>query len=401
MPATRGKSGRYLVETAGGRPCPWLSPGGDLEPARQKRAWLDGPGRLPSPARVTRPLLANIQILRFFAAAAVLVGHAGDLFIPANAAWRSLPWSGGVDVFFVISGFVMTYLTQGQFGASGASRTFLLRRIIRIVPPYWLFTTLMIATALLFGEHVRNTVVSGPSILTSYLFIPWPRPDGELNPLLSQGWTLNYEAFFYLCFAVALLWRRGLLCLSAAFLAMAMVYPLVPESLFVLKFWTNPIILEFLGGVGLALLFLRAIRLSGLGSLSLAVVGVALFILTEPMAPGAFRRLIHVGIPALFLCASLALAPEPRAAGPIRRALVRGGDSSYTLYLSHTFTLNAAAVAWQWSGLRMPAVALLVSVGIAIIAAAIIYRWIERPMTDALHSVTGTARARGVAAIAP
>ncbi len=350
---------------------------------------------------MTRPLLTNIQLLRFFAAAAVLIGHAGDLFMPGNAAWRAIPWSGGVDVFFVISGFVMTYLTQGQFGAPGAPRAFLIRRIIRIVPPYWLFTTLMIASVLLFGEHVLHTGVNGTAIATSYLFVPWPRPDGELNPLLSQGWTLNYEAFFYAVFALALFWRRGIAWLAAAFLAMAMVHPAIPAALFILKFWTNPIILEFLAGVGLGLLFLRGGRLPWWASAMLIAVAVAIFLMTEPLAPGAFRRLFHAGLPALLLCASLALAPEPRSIGRIRRALVMGGDASYTLYLVHTFALNAAVIAWQRSGFGWPAMAMSVAICATIAGAIVFYRSIERPMTDVLHSVTGTARARGVTAVAP
>ena len=86
---------------------------------------------------------------------------------------------------------------------------------------------------------------------------------------------------------------------------------------------------------------------------------------------------------------------------PLRRALVAGGDSSYTLYLSHTFTLNAALIAWRASGVGMPIPAMVAAMIVSIVAAALIYRWIERPMTDALHSVTGTARVRGVAAVAP
>ena len=101
------------------------------------------------------------------------------------------------------------------------------------------------------------------------------------------------------------------------------------------------------------------------------------------------------------LCASLAFAPEPSTIGPIRRALVIGGDSSYTLYLSHTFSLNAALIAWQQSRLGMPTVAMSAAVCVAVAAAVFIYRWIERPMTDALHSAAGTARVRGVAAVAP
>jgi exopolysaccharide production protein ExoZ len=331
----------------------------------------------------------------------VLVGHAGELFFPDYAPWRTIPWSGGVDVFFVISGFVMTYLTQGQFGAVGAPRAFLIRRIVRIVPPYWLFTTLMVATILLFGEHVHNTTLSGTSIATSYLFVPWPRLDGELNPLLSQGWTLNYEAFFYVAFAAALFVRRGLALLAGGFLILAALYPAIPADLFVLKFWAYPIILEFLGGIGLALLFLRGARLPWWASLALAALAVVLLLITEPIDATPFRRLLHVGVPAWMMCASLALAREPASSGPIRRALVLGGDSSYTLYLSHTFTLNAALIGWHHSGLGMPLAAMAIASMGAILAAWLIYRRIERPMTDALHLVTGTARARGVAAVAP
>ena len=260
----------------------------------------------------------------------------------------------------------------------------------------------MVGAVLLFSDHVRNTEVSGASLVTSYLFVPWPRmADGLLNPLLSQGWTLNYEAFFYLAFAAALFFRRGLLWLSGSFLLLAALHPLVPAQLFVISFWTNPIILEFLAGVGLAVLFLRGLRLPLWGSLVLAILAVATFMATEPMDAGILRRLVHTALPALMLCASLALAPEPHASGPLRRAMVTGGDSSYTLYLSHTFTLNAAAILWRESGLEMRGLAMTLSMIAAIAAAAIVYRWIERPMTDALHSVTGTARARGVAAVAP
>ena len=350
---------------------------------------------------VTRPLLSNIQILRFLAAAAVLVGHAGDLFLPTATLIHSVSWSAGVDIFFVISGFVMTYLTQGQFGRPGAPRAFLVRRIIRIVPPYWLFTTLMVAAVLLFGEHVRNTTLDPAVTATSYLFVPWPRADGQLNPLLSQGWTLNYEAFFYLAFATALFFRRGLWWLAGGFVLLAALHPFVPGPLFVLKFWTNPIILEFLGGIGLGLLFLRGLRLPPWAALGLALVAVAIYVGTEPMEPGLVRRTIHIGLPALLLCASLALAPEPAKLSPLRRALVAGGDSSYTLYLSHTFTLNAALIAWRESGAAMPIAAMFVAMIVSVAAAALIYRWIERPMTDALHSLTRTARTRGVAAVAP
>ena len=350
---------------------------------------------------MTKPFLTNIQLLRFFAAAAVLVGHAGDLFMPQSTAWRAVPWSGGVDVFFVISGFVMTYLTQGRFGQPGAPSAFLLRRVIRIVPPYWLFTTMMVAAVLLFGEHVRNTRLDPSVVASSYFFVPWPRADGQLNPLLSQGWTLNYEAFFYVLFAIALCSRRGLIWLGGAFAVLVAAHPIIPAAWFIAKFWTNPIILEFLGGIGLGVLFLRGRRLPLWASLALAAGAVAVHLAAGVLEPGMIRRMTQIGLPALLLCASLVLAPEPTSPGPVRRALVAGGDSSYTLYLSHTFTLNAALIAWDHSGLGMPAAAMGLAMLLSIAAAVLMYRWIERPMTDALHLMTGTSRARGAAAVAP
>jgi len=351
---------------------------------------------------VTRPLLTNIQILRFLAAVAVLVGHAGDLFIPDNGVWRQIPWSGGVDVFFVISGFVMVYLTQGQFGSHGAPKIFLVRRIVRIAPPYWIFTTLMVVTILVLGEHVRHTQLTAPTVTASYLFLPWPRADGEINPLLSQGWTLNYEAFFYLTFAMCLWFRHGLWILGAAFLTLVGIHALVPSPLFMLRFWTNPIILEFLAGVGLGLAFLSGRRIPPAMTVALVVGAVTLFILTEPLAPSPYRRIIHVGLPALLFCAALALAPEPARSGPVRRLLVLGGDSSYTLYLSHTFTLNAAMIAWRQSGGNVPVgLGIAISCVLAVAAAVIFYRLVERPMTDAIHRAIGTPAGRGIAAVAP
>jgi len=146
---------------------------------------------------VQRPTRTNSQILRFIAAAAVLTKHSIVLFLPGSAL-LTIPWSGGVDLFFVISGFIMAWLTRDWFGRPGASGQFLLRRAIRIIPPYWFFTSLMVATLLIAPDAPRHTRFAiGPAI-ASYAFFPWPRPsDGGVWPLLAQGWTLNYEAFFY------------------------------------------------------------------------------------------------------------------------------------------------------------------------------------------------------------
>lgn len=190
-------------------------------------------------------LISNLQVLRFVAALSVLTAHAADLFLRDRGLLGGVPLNGGVDIFFLISGFVMTWVTRGDMPGGPSARAFLVRRAIRIVPAYWFFTTLLVLVVLHSPELVRNTVVDPESVATSYAFIPWPRPDGKINPILSQGWTLNYEAFFYLAFAAALLVKRGLIFLLGAFCALAAASVVVSPESFTLWFYTDPIILEF------------------------------------------------------------------------------------------------------------------------------------------------------------
>ena len=114
--------------------------------------------------------------------------------------------NAGVDLFFVISGFVMVYASERMFGRAGGQLQFITRRLIRIVPLYWLVTPLYLVMALAIPAFEKSYSVA--SVVASYLFIPWPRLDGIMQPLVGQGWTLNYEMFFYAIFAAAILAPR-------------------------------------------------------------------------------------------------------------------------------------------------------------------------------------------------
>jgi len=124
----------------------------------------------------------SIQVLRAIAAIGVVLVHAGidfNYWGHASINWH-LRGAAGVDLFFVISGFVMVYISKPHFGQGDTWMTFILRRIIRIVPLYWLVTTFYAFS----GGHPLHQIIS------SYLFIP----DVEgAPPLLAQGWTLRYE----------------------------------------------------------------------------------------------------------------------------------------------------------------------------------------------------------------
>ncbi len=348
---------------------------------------------------MNRTTISNVQLLRFVAASGVLFSHTADLLLPRSSMVWAIPWNAGVDLFFVISGFIMTWLTQGQFGEPGAGPRYLLRRTIRIVPPYWFFTGLMILTVLVFSEHVRNTTVGPLEVVTSFAFVPWPRHDGGLNPIISQGWTLNYEAFFYVCFAVALGSRRGLSLLVAAFVLVVALHPLVPEAWFVPRFYTEPIILEFVGGIAIARLYLGGMRLSRSATLACGGAAIAFYILAA-MA-GITERAVLFGLPALLVAGALILAPEPSRQGAVMGFMIMGGNASYTLYLSHTFTVNAVVLLWRAAGGAWPLVALFAAMAIAIAVAMLFYRFAEAPLTGLLGRRLQSPVERGPASVAP
>jgi peptidoglycan/LPS O-acetylase OafA/YrhL len=350
---------------------------------------------------VARQVLRNVQILRFIAAAGVLTSHTADLLIPHDSPIWRVEWTSGVDIFFVISGFIMAYLTVGCFGDARAAGSFLARRAIRIAPSYWFFTTLMVGAVLVFPSHVQHSSVTAPQLVTSYGFVPWPRADGRLNPILSQGWTLNYEAFFYVAFALAMPSRRGLLWLACLFALLAAAHPWIPPRLFVLRFWSDPIILEFLAGIGLGLLFAQGRRLPFRASALLCGAALILFVAPSWVHPGSFHRVLTRGIPATLLAAAFILGPEPTRPGAVRRALVRLGDASYTLYLSHTLTINAVILLWRRAGIGPPWVGLFVGMAAAIAIALLLYQWLERPMTERLQRAMQVKPIRGAAAVAP
>jgi len=163
---------------------------------------------------MNRPKLPGLQALRGLAAVMVLIGHVlaeAEHYFALSLPGDTIPRTRGVDIFIVISGFVITLSAQRYMGRPWA---FLWRRLLRVAPLYYVFTTLMVAALLLLPGAVKDTPLDPAQIISSYVFFPYARPDGLIAPVLSLGWTLNYEIFFYALTALCLaLCSRSLACL--------------------------------------------------------------------------------------------------------------------------------------------------------------------------------------------
>lgn len=349
----------------------------------------------------SRPqFLPNLQIVRFIAAVLVVIEHlqfkTRDFGFMAHGwlvDFKPVYFPVGVDIFFVVSGFIMFHLSRGHFAESGYWRRFLLRRAIRIVPLYWLFTLLIMLAMAGVAGTMNHTVFDAAHIAASFAFVPWPRFDGHVVPVLSGGWTLNYEMLFYALFAVALRFRRryGTALVTTAIAGLAASHVLVPAEWWVVSYWTSPIILDFLLGVGLALMYDRGLRLSPAAAVFVLVAGVAWLLVSKHFdAHHHIGRLLSLGLPAALVCAALVLAPVPTRPGVLYRAALAGGDASYALYLSHAFTLSLIASAWHRLGLADPYLFFGLSLVFSIAVAWLIYEQLETRMTARLNRLAGT-----------
>lgn len=340
--------------------------------------------------------IRGLQGLRGIAACAVVWSHA---YARAERTWiteigrssldphPALIQIGhfGVDLFFVLSGFLMTYLHRRDFGCPDASQEFLRRRIIRIVPLYWLLS----AAGLLLLAFVPSVFSYHKSIELGWMvgcfaFIPWPMSDGFSSPIIGTGWTLDYEMYFYAIFALALLFRSGLRTLCAAMcasVALGLVFtPQHPWAQLV----TGPLLLEFVLGV---LVAFCARYLTQRTAVALMGIAIALILSGgDPYAQSSHQELTRVwcwGIPcALLLASTVHLAPSCQ--GRIGRFLVLLGDASYSIYLFQVFALPVVAVALR--ELRIPHIlpidlAIVILWMLACTAGVICWACIEKPLT--------------------
>ena len=292
-------------------------------------------------ARYDSSSLVSIQALRAIAALLVFWGHAiNAVHLKVEAAFPHLYGPFGVDLFFVISGFVMVYSSERLFGRPGAPMTFFVRRLARIVPLYW------VATAVLVWFVVPYA--STKAVLGSLFFAPHIPSEA---PLLFVGWTLIFEMFFYAVFAIALFAKRRFVVVAGVTVFLISFSVLLgpdtagpstqPPPARGIVYLADPIILEFVFGMMIALVYRAGGRLSMWATMSMITAGVIWLAATSPALP----RLYSAGVAAALIVAGMSLStkPSPRHS-PIVRSVVFLGDMSYALYCTHLLTFSL--VAW-------------------------------------------------------
>lgn len=342
----------------------------------------------------------SVQILRALAALVVVCVH-----IPTETQYgmgwgEALPLflNGGAaaDLFFVISGFVILYSSEGMFGRTDAPRVFFLRRLARTVPLYWLTSAAVLATILVFRD-LATAVHSIGSVIASFAMVPWPRPNGVPLPLVPPGWTMSYEIFFYVAFAVAILLSRvrAVLALTLFFGALSVIGLLV-DLPYPFRGWCDPLMLDFSFGMGIALAYRAGWRVPLPVTVLCVVVALAAIVASGfNGGPHVAWRVFEWGVPSAVLLGGLVLCRVKPTPGPVARAFAFLGDASYSLYLIHPLVLPIPRrilshfVTIPQSPWLFGAVLLVA----AVVAAILCYLLVERPLTRWLHRGISDVRA--------
>lgn len=337
-------------------------------------------------ARKSVKTLQGLQLLRGAAALAVVFHHLlnNDTFFPATPDRIVALGQLGVDVFFIVSGFVMYYAEYDRAQNIGASHRFLIRRFIRIWPLYALFTIAM-STAYFSGLLFHSRSISMRETLSSLLLFP------TQNTVLVVGWTLHYEAFFYVVFSLFLLTRSMnliVLLIPVSFLAIVVLSNVIYfDTASVFTFFSNTIIFEFCFGMIVAATFKRsACHRSGAAvAFFCGIIGLVIGSIVGLSDEGNLDptwRFLYWGVPSALLVYSSLRVADLR--GTIGRIGLFFGDASYSLYLTHSFVImSAVKLMWISNGSELIFAGLALS-GALLIGAAT-YVGIERPVTNYLN----------------
>ncbi|WP_188610082.1 acyltransferase family protein [Chelatococcus reniformis] len=336
-------------------------------------------------------------MLRAVAALAVVVHHSLEVSEGAPGHGFSPDWlttcgAAGVDIFFVISGFIMVYVSFPPGRRTELPATFLARRVVRIYPLYWICSAMIL---LIFSIGLlRNQNFDLMTVLNSAILLPG-------HKLIPMAWTLSFEMYFYIVFAACLLLANvyaSSLAVIAVIVSGIVIGRILPPSTFS-EFVGSPLVLEFCFGLILALLVMRGglripprLSIVGFGLLAAAPAFIA-----HPSTNGLpdTARVLAWGLPATLIVAAFVSIGPPRSAAA--RTAVAWGDASYSLYLTHAFVMIAYGWLLKFTFIgtisQIMVVPLVVAACIAV--GLVTHVVVERPLVSLGRRLTGRPRSEG------
>jgi exopolysaccharide production protein ExoZ len=285
-------------------------------------------------------MIVSIQYMRAIAVLLVIFYHAmskGKIYSGTSWDWLNFG-EAGVDLFFIISGYIMCYATYRK---KTNIYEFIKARIIRIMPLYWILSTVALLIYLVMPDKI-NSSGGDTSILNSFSLIP-----SSSKFLIQNGWTLSYEFFFYIIFSFGLIFstfKKHLIPVIILTILVILGQLFRPDNVY-LGFMTNSILIEFIMGIAVFNLA-QKYSFSRNVSLFLCLAGISLLAYISDWAE-TNNRVIGYGIPCLLFfigMTNLENDLQKNKHNPVGKILGKIGDSSYSTYLIHPFFLVLASL---------------------------------------------------------
>ncbi|CAI1564205.1 acyltransferase family protein [Serratia proteamaculans] len=274
--------------------------------------------------------LTSIQVMRGLAVVLVLFFHATENLVAKGLNGLVLnSGQAGVDIFFIISGFIIFYSARNKFGLVGMT-DFFKGRIQRIVPNYWFYTLSFAILLIIFPDKFERSVFDFGHLLHSLFFIPMI---DNLPPLVSLGWTLNYEVYFYLIFLFSILlstrYRLGFV------LFMIFSIFILANNIGLNLFYRNDVVFEFILGAILYLYYSKAYR----EGFKISEISFYMLILVVAYFIGNVNiesRFLNLGVPSFII---MMLSLHVDFISKLGWMLEKIGEGSYSIYLSHAISM--------------------------------------------------------------
>ncbi|WPV67825.1 acyltransferase [Chitinophaga sp. LS1] len=344
--------------------------------------------------------LKSIQFLRGVAVSLVVYAHSIDLQEDHSISFQQnfyyLENFGaiGADLFFVISGFIISYIAS-EYNGIEKGCLFLRKRFLRINPPYYIASLIQIIIFLSF-TRISNDVLLNEIFDTIFLFPIW---DGKesLEPILSVGWTLSFEWWFYLIFFITISFgiKKKSLCLIIVFIIITTLGIFFAGHDTRMIFFLNPILLEFTIGILVFNLY-NTFKVNASLSYFLLLIGLIGYMLNIRLGYGeiselnsiiidnkGLKRTLLWGIPSGFIVmGSIYLERHDKLTKLWNNNLgLLLGNASFSIYLIHIPVFYLIAVYYKRYGFYIiPDLSILLHLCLSLVIGIFFYFWIERKL---------------------
>jgi exopolysaccharide production protein ExoZ len=327
----------------------------------------------------------GLQILRITAACMVVLTHstfyASERLDKQFGVWGK--GAAGVNIFFVLSGFVMIYSSQKLLNDSNGWKIFAERRIVRIVPIYWIATSIKVIAFFATSGYILHAQFRALNTIGSYLFLPTYNSEGTITPVLGVGWTLNFEMFFYFLFTLALFFRVNVYKFVGGILTVLALGALFRKPGWpAASFYLSTSVLQFFYGMLIAKACMSGKHLHKYLAMPLLAIGFLGLI-----GPWQLHSLLHgleFGFAAALIVYSMASLED--SLSHIPRFVLYGADASYAIYLFHPFIAPAVPVALMKLHLLYPWLSVACSLALGLAGGCLIHQFIEAPITKWFRS---------------